>query len=845
MGVKGLLQLLNKDFPMSCFEISKMRKGWTQAKKGKNGIFQIPIKDQQMDHLYIDLNSIIHTALLSVNKSLKPKKPETEKKMPTEEEIISSLEKMNLEEDNEENEVDFEEEIVENEEIEDEDFQEEEEEVIQNLQEILDSLIVNAPNDDFLNTVCSKVLKKLTNIFSNFQPQRTYFISMDGPAPITKMKKQKKDKLKPLMKQETESVSKSLLSPGTIMMIKLKEEIKIWAEENYKTGFFDSSLTFYISGSDEVGEGETKIMNHISNYQENYRRESYGIVTPDSDMILMALGCISKENILIFNPTKMSRKFNCVSKVKLLEHFNKLVPAKANEIALDFVLLILLKGNDYLPGIGRWTKFYKVFENYLEFKNNDISLIEFSNVGYKKKGFTLNLETLSKIHSYDLHFDKKNYTSESKINDYLDALLWNFNMYVSSLCYDYEQNNVGSIKMSDIAGLVHLKKQKKKSLIFESTEIKQRDHPLNHFLFSFCILPKPCFVYFPKEVIDLITPELDEILQKNYVGKLDLNEISMVSKNLFDKYPETRTLFYQNNQWKEFEKVKIAKFYLSTFEFAKNKSFHKLVPKMKKNDEVENKPIKNENPQEFEKFVEIEAVQTKKEISISKVIDKIVKEIAESQKIKEKKKVEMNQLSRWKKDGETEKTEKIEIKPRMEKKQKTFKFHFNNDEKSPIAATGALLYKFVDNEMLILMIDKSSKFEDLGGKVDQTDETVQFTAAREIEEESNLVIKIEDIIKRLENSKNIYLPPSKYLLYFVKATSQEEKLAKKDFGDVEKNDNIKRTISWISRKELEEAKLNNKINYRLKNLKIFKTLSKIDAQNQKKNSSNVDSEIKE
>ena len=132
------------------------------------------------------------------------------------------------------------------------------------------------------------------------------------------------------MKSESESISKSLLSPGTIMMIKLKEEIKKWAENNFKNGSFHSNLKFYISGSDEVGEGETKIMNHIANHKENFKKESYGIVTPDSDMVLMALSCVSKENILIFNPTKFGRKFVCISKVKLLEHFHNLIPDKAS-----------------------------------------------------------------------------------------------------------------------------------------------------------------------------------------------------------------------------------------------------------------------------------------------------------------------------------------------------------------------------------------------------------------------------------------------------------------------------------------------------------------------------------
>ena len=450
-------------------------------------------------------------------------------------------------------------------------------------------------------------------------------------------------------------------------------------------------------------------------------------------------------------------------------------------------------------------------------------------------------------------------------------------MYVSSLCLDYEQTNVQSINMSDIAGLVYLNNKRKKSNLFESNELKQRDHPLNHFLFSFCILPKPCFVYFPKEVIEVITPKLDEILIKNYVGTLDLNEILKESKNFFDKFPtESTDLFDEENVWKKFQNKKIPKFVNLKFEYARNKSFHKLVPKKQNFDSssltkfekielknelkvevksVEFKDKKTISPAEIQGIVENIAKKTekknKKSENLSKIeIEGIVEKIAEKNKNeKNETKTEIKSIkevkksSRWKRDDETssesndKKFEKFEKKPREEKKPRKFKFHHKNDESSPIAATGSMIYKFHEGEMFLLMIDKSSRFEDLGGKVDSTDESIYFSAAREIEEETNGAIKKESIIKRLENSstKSLYLFSSKYLLFFTKATEDEEKLKKENIGNVEKNDNIKRTVYWISRKSLLESKLKKKVNFRLYNKKIYEILEKIDQkENQQK-----------
>jgi 5'-3' exonuclease len=140
------------------------------------------------------------------------------------------------------------------------------------------------------------------------------------------MKLQKKHRLQKLYK--TKSIGQASLTPGSILMIKLKEKIKNWAEEKYNKGLFKDDFSFFISGSDEVGEGEMKILNHISSQKEK-RRESYGIISPDSDIILMALSCLSKENILVLSPTKSGKTFLCISKVRFLEHFNELIPSKA------------------------------------------------------------------------------------------------------------------------------------------------------------------------------------------------------------------------------------------------------------------------------------------------------------------------------------------------------------------------------------------------------------------------------------------------------------------------------------------------------------------------------------
>jgi hypothetical protein len=163
MGVKGgFVKFLQKDFPKCCFTITKFRQTWTQKIIGfNNKPFSIPVKDQQMDHLYVDLNNIIHVCIV---KETKKNSKET-KEIQTEEQV---------EEDEEEEDNEVIEELEEPLENEDEEIPIEK----INLKEIIDNLIVEPPSKSFIENVCKDVLQKLEEYFRHFEPTKTYFISM-------------------------------------------------------------------------------------------------------------------------------------------------------------------------------------------------------------------------------------------------------------------------------------------------------------------------------------------------------------------------------------------------------------------------------------------------------------------------------------------------------------------------------------------------------------------------------------------------------------------------------------------------------------------------------------------
>lgn len=157
--------------------------------------------------------------------------------------------------------------------------------------------------------------------------------------------------------------------------------------------------------------------------------------------------------------------------------------------------------------------------------------------------------------------------------------------------------------------------------------------------------------------------------------------------------------------------------------------------------------------------------------------------------------------------------------------------YLNDDDAKPVSAAGALIYKRSAGKMKILIIENMNKYEDIGGKIDPTDESIYHAAGREIEEETNGMIKQDNIVERLQVAPYIYVPRSKYLIFIVEATKKEKKLKKEDFGDREIHDDFPRTIGWIRRDALTKSTvIQFKMNWRMKSKSLFDKLTDIDNQ---------------
>ena len=129
------------------------------------------------------------------------------------------------------------------------------------------------------------------------QPSQMVHICIDGVAPIAKMNQQRKRRFLSVfqskLKNETRLWDTNAISPGTHFMSKLKAFLSSKIRETR------SKYIYFLSGADEPGEGEHKIMARIASLSEDETVYIYGL---DADLIMLSLLSHHKHIYLMREP---------------------------------------------------------------------------------------------------------------------------------------------------------------------------------------------------------------------------------------------------------------------------------------------------------------------------------------------------------------------------------------------------------------------------------------------------------------------------------------------------------------------------------------------------------------
>lgn len=231
----------------------------------------------------------------------------------------------------------------------------------------MDSTILS---NDMVNTIISRVIETIKEYIRLLNPSNSIYIAFDGVAPVAKLDQQRSRRFKSIY---TNNMTKSILqhsnpdpwnttaiTPGTVFMKTLDERVK--KAFNNPSLFNLNEILF--SGSNEFGEGEHKIFEHIRNnptYHQDKNTIIYGL---DADLIMLSINHLPiAKNIYLFRETpEFIKSIN--SELEPNDSYILDIPELARIITndmnnqnseininriYDYIFLCFFLGNDFMP----------------------------------------------------------------------------------------------------------------------------------------------------------------------------------------------------------------------------------------------------------------------------------------------------------------------------------------------------------------------------------------------------------------------------------------------------------------------------------------------------------------
>jgi 5'-3' exonuclease len=307
----------------------------------------------------------------------------------------------------------------------------------------------NMTNEDFENAIIDVVIVEIQKYIEIVKPTNTVFIAFDGVAPFAKMNQQRTRRYKSqfmngknISKENENNTSlswnTSAITPGTAFMENLSKRIEysfIHTEKKYNV------KSMIVSGPNEIGEGEHKLMDFIR--CGKLANETIAIYGLDADLIMLSI--FQKkycQNIYVFREAPEFIKSSIPVEIQngiynlyfldielLSQSILKEMQCEDNDLLriYDYVFLCFLLGNDFLPhfpamnirthGIQALMDIYRL---YIGNHNGRFFISNKNKIQWKNVGIFIN-EIAKREHEFLVNeyfvrdkFDKRNWSDASE-----------------------------------------------------------------------------------------------------------------------------------------------------------------------------------------------------------------------------------------------------------------------------------------------------------------------------------------------------------------------------------------------------------------------------------------------
>jgi 5'-3' exonuclease len=224
--------------------------------------------------------------------------------------------------------------------------------------------IIIKENNKTHQLVFQDICETLENILFTVNPKRKVILCVDGPAPVAKQCQQRKRRYKSALERgdDDKSFDSNQLTPGTKFMDHLSKYIDWFIRKRLSENPLWQNIEIIYSPSSVPSEGEQKLLAYVRKFGD--KNESYVIHGLDADLIMLSLlthypkfyvlrddTFDHKNNFLLIDIGDVREKL--VSLMFWDKSEDSLFDFKFNrEWAInDFVFVVFLTGNDFLPHI--------------------------------------------------------------------------------------------------------------------------------------------------------------------------------------------------------------------------------------------------------------------------------------------------------------------------------------------------------------------------------------------------------------------------------------------------------------------------------------------------------------